>query len=35
MVVRIALEDQTLHQELDNYRECAQQVRYRLLLGIW
>jgi protein-S-isoprenylcysteine O-methyltransferase Ste14 len=35
MVTRTALEDQTLHQELDGYRDYAQQVRYRLLPGIW
>jgi len=35
MVARTALEDQTLHQELDGYREYARQVRYRLLPGIW
>jgi len=35
MVVRTALEDKTLHEELDGYREYAQGVRYRLLPGIW
>ncbi len=35
MIVRTALEDRTLHQELEGYREFAQQVRYRLLPGIW
>ena len=35
MVTRTALEDQTLHQELDGYQDYAQQVRYRLLPGIW
>jgi protein-S-isoprenylcysteine O-methyltransferase Ste14 len=35
MVVRTALEDRTLQQELDGYREYAQQVRYRLLPGVW
>jgi protein-S-isoprenylcysteine O-methyltransferase Ste14 len=34
-VVRTALEDKTLHEELDGYREYAQQTRYRLLWGIW
>ena len=34
-VVRTALEDRTLHEELDGYREYAQRVRYRLLPGIW
>lgn len=35
VVVRTALEDRTLHAELDGYREYAQQVRYRLLPGVW
>jgi protein-S-isoprenylcysteine O-methyltransferase Ste14 len=34
-VVRTALEDRTLQEELDGYRDYAQQVRYRLLPGIW
>jgi protein-S-isoprenylcysteine O-methyltransferase Ste14 len=34
-VVRTALEDKTLHEELDGYGEFAQQTRYRLLPGIW
>lgn len=34
-VVRTALEDRTLKEELDGYRDYAQQVRYRLLPGIW
>lgn len=34
-VIRTALEDRTLHEELDGYREYAQWVRYRLLPGIW
>jgi protein-S-isoprenylcysteine O-methyltransferase Ste14 len=34
-IVRTALEDRTLHEELDEYREYAQQTRYRLLPGIW
>ncbi|NIO70925.1 MAG: isoprenylcysteine carboxylmethyltransferase family protein [Anaerolineae bacterium] len=34
-VLRTALEDRTLHEELDGYREYAQQTRYRLLPGIW
>jgi len=34
-VVRTALEDRTLHGELDGYREYAQRVRYRLLPGVW
>jgi len=35
MVIRTALEDRTLLEELDGYREYAQGVRYRLLPGIW
>jgi len=34
-VLRTALEDKTLHKELDGYKEYAQQTRYRLLPGIW
>jgi len=34
-IVRTALEDKTLHEELDGYKEYAQQTRYRLLPGIW
>jgi protein-S-isoprenylcysteine O-methyltransferase Ste14 len=34
-VVRTALEDRTLLEELDGYREYARRVRYRLLPGIW
>jgi protein-S-isoprenylcysteine O-methyltransferase Ste14 len=34
-VVRTALEDRTLMEELDGYQDYAQQVRYRLLPGIW
>jgi protein-S-isoprenylcysteine O-methyltransferase Ste14 len=35
MVVRTAFEDRTLQEELEGYREYAQQVRYRLLPGLW
>lgn len=35
MILRTALEDKTLHEELDGYREYAQRTRYRLLPGIW
>ena len=35
MVVRTALEDRTLQQELRGYHEYTQKVRYRLLPGIW
>ena len=34
-VVRTALEDRTLHEELEGYKEYAQRVRYRLLPGVW
>jgi len=34
-VVRTALEDKVLQEELDGYTEYAQQTRYRLLPGIW
>lgn len=35
IVVRTALEDRTLHQELPGYREYALRVRFRLVPGIW
>jgi protein-S-isoprenylcysteine O-methyltransferase Ste14 len=34
-VVRTALEDRTLQEELDGYKEYAGRVRYRLLPGVW
>ena len=34
-VVRTALEDRTLQQELPGYAEYARRVRYRLVPGIW
>ena len=34
-IIRTALEDRTLLEELDGYKEYAQRVRYRLLPGIW
>jgi len=34
-VVRTSLEDRTLREELNGYREYAQTVRYRLLPGVW
>jgi protein-S-isoprenylcysteine O-methyltransferase Ste14 len=34
-VVRTALEDRMLHEELSGYRAYASQVRHRLLPGIW
>lgn len=35
LVIRTALEDKTLQEELDGYREYAQKVPYRLAPGIW
>jgi protein-S-isoprenylcysteine O-methyltransferase Ste14 len=35
LVVRTALEDRTLHEELEGYTQYAQQTRYRLLPGVW
>ena len=35
IVVRTALEDRTLQDELEGYKEYAARVRYRLLPGIW
>lgn len=35
IIVRTALEDMTLKEELDGYRGYAKRVRYRLLPGIW
>ena len=35
IITRTAFEDRTLQKELDGYQRYAQQVRYRLLLGIW
>ena len=35
LVVRTALEDRTLQEELDGYQDYAGQVRYRLLPGVW
>jgi len=34
-VVRTAMEDSTLMEELPGYRGYAARVRYRLLPGIW
>jgi protein-S-isoprenylcysteine O-methyltransferase Ste14 len=34
-LLRIALEDQTLHNELEGYTDYARRVRYKLLPGIW
>jgi protein-S-isoprenylcysteine O-methyltransferase Ste14 len=35
LIVRTALEDQTLREELDGYYDYTRQVRYRLVPGIW
>ena len=35
IVIRTRLEDQTLQEKLEGYREYAQRVRYRLIPGIW
>jgi len=35
LVVRTALEDKTLQEELPGYKEFAQKTKYRLLPGIW
>jgi protein-S-isoprenylcysteine O-methyltransferase Ste14 len=35
MIVRTALEDRTLQEQLEGYKEYAQRVRYRLVPGIW
>lgn len=35
LIIRTVLEDRTLQEELEEYKEYAQQVRYRLLPGIW
>jgi protein-S-isoprenylcysteine O-methyltransferase Ste14 len=35
LVIRTALEDRTLANELDGYRAYSQDVRYRLLPGVW
>ena len=34
-ILRTALEDKTLQQELPGYKEYAEKVRYRLIPGIW
>jgi protein-S-isoprenylcysteine O-methyltransferase Ste14 len=35
LIVRTALEDNTLRHELEGYKAYAAQVRYRLLPGVW
>lgn len=34
-IIRTAMEDKTLREELPGYAEYAQQTRYRLIPGIW
>ena len=34
-VLRTALEDRTLHKELDGYADYARRVRHRLLPAVW
>jgi protein-S-isoprenylcysteine O-methyltransferase Ste14 len=34
-IIRTALEDRMLQDELPGYKEYAQRVRYRLVPGIW
>jgi protein-S-isoprenylcysteine O-methyltransferase Ste14 len=34
-VVRTGLEDKTLQEELDGYKEYAERVRHRLVPGVW
>ena len=35
LVIRTHLEDKTLQDELEGYREYAKRVHYRLLPGVW
>lgn len=35
LVVRTAIEDRTLHAELEGHKEYASRVRYRLVPGVW
>ena len=35
LVWRTSLEDKTLHEELDGYREYAATTRFRLIPGVW
>ncbi|MBN1283844.1 MAG: isoprenylcysteine carboxylmethyltransferase family protein [Anaerolineae bacterium] len=35
IILRTALEDKMLREELDGYTDYARRVRYRLLLGVW
>jgi protein-S-isoprenylcysteine O-methyltransferase Ste14 len=35
LIIRTALEDKTLQEELEGYHDYAERVRYRLLPGVW
>jgi len=35
LLIRTALEDRTLHEELEGYREYAEKVKFRLVPGVW
>ena len=35
VILRTALEDKTLQEELEGYKEFTQKTRYRLIPGIW
>jgi protein-S-isoprenylcysteine O-methyltransferase Ste14 len=35
IIIRTALEDKTLQQKLPGYKEYAEDVRYRLIPGVW
>ena len=35
LVIRAALEDRTLHEELPGYTEYATRVRFRMIPGVW
>jgi protein-S-isoprenylcysteine O-methyltransferase Ste14 len=35
LFIRTAMEDRTLQNELDGYKEYAARVRYRLIPGVW
>lgn len=34
-IIRTSLEDKTLQEKLDGYRQYSERVRYRLIPGIW
>jgi protein-S-isoprenylcysteine O-methyltransferase Ste14 len=35
MIIRTQLEDRTLHEELQGYKDYAKKVRFRVIPGIW